>query len=63
VDIGSLGLGLRVGEEIVGAAGFLSFTQAVGVAADGEHGGFMQEPIQRGAGHDGVAVEVLPIYF
>jgi hypothetical protein len=35
VDNGGLGLGLRIGEEIVAAAGFFAFTQAVRVAADG----------------------------
>lgn len=38
-------------------AGLAAFAQAVGVAADVHDGGFVQEAVERGAGHDGVAGE------
>ncbi len=64
-EAGRLFLGLEfgrrggVGEEGVLRAGLAAFAQAVGVAADVDDGGLVQEPVEGGAGHDGVAGEDL----
>jgi len=36
-------------------AGFFAFAQAVGVAAEGDDGGLVEEPVEGGGGHDGIA--------
>ena len=40
-------------------AGFFAFAQAVGVAAEGDDGGLVEEPVEGGGGHDGIASEDL----
>ena len=44
-------------EGFLGGAGLAAFAQAVGVTADAQDGGFVQEPVEGRGGHDGVAVE------
>lgn len=50
-------LGLGVGEEWIGGASFAAFAEAVGVTADVDDGGLVEEAVEGGAGHDGVAGE------
>ncbi len=48
---------MRVDEEIVGGLGLAAFAEAVGVATDVHDGGLVQQTIEGGPGHDGVAGE------